>query len=66
MNVIKKGRDGFQSLPISAVMLSQRRIFLSEAITAESANAVVQQLLFLESEDPAREIQLCISSPGGR
>lgn len=65
MNVIKKSHSGLQCLPITSVLLSQRRIFLSGEITGESANAVVQQLLFLESEDPGKEMHLYISSPGG-
>ncbi len=65
MNIVKKSSSGFQSLPLEGMLLSQRRIFLSDPITMESANLIVQQLLHLEAEDPAGEIRVYISSPGG-
>ena len=65
MNIIKRSNSGFQTLPLAGTMLAQRRIFLSDAITMETANTVIQQLLFLEAEDPAGEINIYISSPGG-
>ena len=46
-------------------MLNDRIIFLGEEVTDVSANLVVAQLLFLESEDPNKDIQLYINSPGG-
>jgi ATP-dependent Clp protease protease subunit len=45
--------------------LRERIIFLGEPVTAESANRVVAQLLFLESENPEKDISLYINSPGG-
>ena len=65
MNIIKKSNSGFQSLPLEGTLLAQRWIFLSDAITMETANRILQQLLFLEAEDPYSEINICISSPGG-
>lgn len=65
MNIIKKSNSGFQTLPLEGTLLAQRRIFLSDAITMETANTVIQQLLFLEAEDPSSEINIYISSPGG-
>lgn len=65
MNIIKRSNSGFQTLPLAGTMLAQRRIFLSDAITMETANTVIQQLLFLEAEDPAGEINIYISYPGG-
>ena len=46
-------------------MLKDRIIFLGEEVTDVSASLVVAQLLFLESEDPGKEISLYINSPGG-
>lgn len=65
MNIVKKSSSGFQPLPLEGMLLSQRKIFLSGPITMDSANLIVQQLLYLEAEDPAGEIRVYISSPGG-
>ena len=65
MNIVKKSSSGFQPLPLEGMLLSQRKIFLSGPITMDSANLIVQQLLYLETEDPAGEIRVYISSPGG-
>ncbi|MGM9661283.1 MAG: ClpP family protease [Faecousia sp.] len=65
MQIIKKSSSGIQSLPLDAMLLAQRKVFLSEAITTKSANAVLQQLLFLEGEDSNAPIKLIIDSPGG-
>lgn len=65
MNIIKKSNSGFQTLPLEGTLLAQRRIFLSDAITMETANTVIHQLLFLEAENPNSEINIYISSPGG-
>ena len=46
-------------------LLRERIIFLGEPVTAESANRVVAQLLFLEADDPDKDIFLYINSPGG-
>ncbi len=46
-------------------LLRERIIFLGEAVTSESANRIVAQLLFLEAEDPEKDIFLYINSPGG-
>lgn len=64
MNVIKKSNSGLQSLPIDSMLLSQRKIFLDDEITTESANLTLKQLIYLgeESDDP---INIYISSPGG-
>ena len=43
----------------------KRQVFLGEPVTAESANRIVAQLLFLEAEDPEKDIFLYINSPGG-
>ncbi|KIR01327.1 ATP-dependent Clp protease proteolytic subunit [Lachnospiraceae bacterium TWA4] len=47
------------------MLLAQRKIFLTDTITTQSANLILQQLLYLESEDNREPIQLIINSPGG-
>lgn len=54
-----------RSYDIFSRLLNDRIIFLGEEVTDVSANLVVAQLLFLESEDPNKDIQLYINSPGG-
>ena len=46
-------------------MLRERIIFLGEQVTSETANRIVAQLLFLEAEDPDKDIYMYINSPGG-
>lgn len=65
MNIIKKSNSGIQTLPLNSYWLSQRKIFISDSITMESANTAIQQLLFLECEDKAAPIEIYLSSPGG-
>lgn len=65
MQVIKKSSSGLQSLPLDAMLLSNRTIFLTGTITTSSVNAILQQLLFLESEDLRTPIRLLITSSGG-
>lgn len=65
MQIIKKSSSGIQSIPLNSILLSQRKVFLSDTITMESANTIIQQLLFLESEDSSSPIEIYISSPGG-
>lgn len=64
MNIIKKSNSGLQSLPIDSILLLQRKIFLYDEITTESANLILKQLIYLreENNDP---INIYISSPGG-
>ena len=63
--VIEQTGRGERSYDIFSRLLNDRIIFLGEEVTDVSANLVVAQLLFLESEDPNKEIQLYINSPGG-
>ena len=46
-------------------LLRERIIFLGEQVTSETANRIVAQLLFLEAEDPDKDIYMYITSPGG-
>lgn len=63
--VIEQTSRGERSYDIYSRLLKDRIIFLGEEVTDVSASLVVSQLLFLESEDPGRDIQLYINSPGG-
>ncbi len=63
--VVEQSARGERSFDIYSRLLRDRIIFLNGEVTAESANLVVAQLLFLESEDPQKDIALYINSPGG-
>ena len=63
--VIEQTGRGERSYDIFSRLLNDRIIFLGEEVTDVSANLIVAQLLFLESEDPNKYIQLYINSPGG-
>lgn len=63
--VVEQTSKGERSYDIFSRLLKDRIIFLAEDVNATSASLVVAQLLFLESEDPDREIYLYINSPGG-
>ena len=63
--VIEQTSKGERSYDIFSRLLKDRIIFLAEDVNSTSASLVVAQLLFLESEDPDKEIHLYINSPGG-
>ena len=63
--VIEQTSRGERSYDIYSRLLKERIIFLGEEVTDVSASRVVAQLLFLESEDPGKDINLYINSPGG-
>ena len=63
--VIEQSSRGERAFDIYSRLLKDRIIFLGEEVTDVSANLIVSQLLFLESEDPGKDIQLYINSPGG-
>ncbi len=63
--VIEQTGRGERSYDIFSRLLNDRIVFLGEEVTDLSANLVVAQLLFLESQDPNKDIQLYINSPGG-
>ena len=63
--VIEQTSKGERSYDIFSRLLKDIIIFLSEDVNSASASLVVAQLLFLESEDPDKEISLYINSPGG-
>ena len=63
--VIEQTSRGERSYDIYSRLLNDRIIFLGEEVTDVSANQIVAQLLFLESEDPGKDIHMYINSPGG-
>ncbi len=63
--VIEKDGRGERAYDIYSKLLKERIVFLGSAIDDNVANIVIAQLLFLESEDPTREISMYINSPGG-
>lgn len=63
--VIEQTSRGERSYDIYSRLLKDRIIFLGEEVNETSASIVVAQLLFLESEDPEKDIHLYINSPGG-
>lgn len=64
-NVIVRTRDGERGYDIYSRLLEDRIIFLGEEVTEVTANVVVAQLLHLANENPDKDIQLYINSPGG-
>ncbi len=63
--VIEQNSRGERSYDIFSRLLSDRIIFLGEEVSDTSASLVVAQMLFLEAQDPKKDIQLYINSPGG-
>mgnify|MGYP001128460672 FL=1 len=63
--VIEQTGRGERSYDIYSRLLSDRIIFLGEEVSDTSASLIIAQLLFLESADPDKDIQLYINSPGG-
>src|SRR5437016_12165523 len=64
-NVVESTARGERAYDIYSRLLRDRIIFVGNAIDDEVANLVIAQLLFLDSEDPDKEISLYINSPGG-
>jgi ATP-dependent Clp protease protease subunit len=63
--VIEQTSRGERSYDIYSRLLKERIIFLGEEVTDVSASLIVAQMLFLESEDPGKDINFYINSPGG-
>jgi len=63
--VIETGPRGERAFDIYSLLLRERIIFLGTAINDQTSNLIVAQLLFLEREDPDKDINLYINSPGG-
>ena len=63
--VVEQTSRGERSYDIFSRLLNDRIIFLSEEVNDTTASLVVAQLLYLEAQDPDKDIQLYINSPGG-
>lgn len=63
--VVEQTNKGERSYDIYSRLLKERIIFLGEEVNATTASLITAQLLFLESEDPDKDIHLYINSPGG-
>ena len=63
--VVEQSNRGERAYDIYSRLLKDRIIFLGSAVNEEVANLIVAQLLFLESEDPEKDINFYINSPGG-
>jgi ATP-dependent Clp protease, protease subunit len=63
--VVESSGRGERAYDIYSLLLKERIVFLGTAIDDQVANVVVAQLLYLNKEDPEREIQMYINSPGG-
>ena len=63
--VIEKSQNGERAYDIYSRLLKERIVFLAGSITDAVANTVIAQLLFLEKEDPKKDIYLYVNTPGG-
>jgi ATP-dependent Clp protease protease subunit len=63
--VIEKSQNGERAFDIYSRLLKENIIFLAGPIDDEAANIVIAQMLFLQSEDPKKDIRLYVNSPGG-
>ena len=63
--VIEKTSQGERSYDIYSRLLKDRIVFLGDEVNSQTANVIVAQMLFLESEDPNKDIYFYINSPGG-
>lgn len=63
--VIEQSGRGERAFDIYSRLLRERIVFLGEQVTSDVANLIVAQMLFLEAEDPEKDIYLYINSPGG-
>ena len=63
--VVETGARGERAYDIYSLLLKERIIFLGTPINDQVANAIIAQLLFLDREDPERQINVYINSPGG-
>ncbi|MCF7830867.1 ATP-dependent Clp protease proteolytic subunit [Candidatus Gracilibacteria bacterium] len=63
--VIEKTSSGERAFDIYSRLLKERIVFVGTAIDADVANVIIAQLLFLEAEDPKKDITMYVNSPGG-
>ncbi len=64
--VVEKSQHGERTYDIYSRLLEERIIFLGTAINDDVANSIIAQLLFLEKQDPSKDITLYVNSPGGQ
>jgi ATP-dependent Clp protease protease subunit len=64
--VIERSGRGERAYDIYSLLLKERIVFVGTGINAQTANLIVAQLLYLNREDPEREIQMFVNSPGGQ
>src|SRR3989338_5441909 len=64
--VVEKSQHGERTYDIYSRLLEERIIFLGTAINDDVANSIIAQLLFLEKQDPNKDITLYVNSPGGQ
>ena len=64
-SIIKESTSGYHLIPIQDEMLSHREVELVGEVNADSVNALIRQLRYLQREDPEGQITLYINSPGG-
>lgn len=64
-NIIKESSRGYDLIRPEDHLCEERKIFFTEEVTPESAAELIQMLLYLESDDPSKEICLYLNTPGG-
>lgn len=64
-NIIKESSRGFDCVPIEDELFLKRKIFLTKPVDASTMDSLIKQLLYLNGEDPEKEITIYINSPGG-
>ena len=63
--VVETGARGERAFDIYSLLLKERIVFLGTSINDQVSNAIIAQLLYLDREDPERDINLYVNSPGG-
>ncbi len=64
-NIIKESSRGYDCIPIEDELLNSREIFLVNEVNDITSNELIKQLMYLERQDPGKEITFYINSPGG-
>ncbi|MCH5193199.1 MAG: ATP-dependent Clp protease proteolytic subunit [Oscillospiraceae bacterium] len=64
-NLLMESAHGYSSIGVDAALLSQRKIFMTEKVDDDSCRALIQQLIYFDSQNQDEEIVMYINSPGG-
>ena len=64
-HIFRESVKGIELIPIEDELLNNREVFLVDSVNAESSNALLKQLMYLDRKDPGEEVTLYINSPGG-